>query len=386
MAWPFSTFFRGLLGGSLPRIDAPTASGTDTTLALSNPIGSVVRACMDRVISRACYVSFDCDGALPNRPTGEAGGRAFYTRVMEQMMVEGAALCYPVAPDRTHPLKVAITAGSVYNREDMTWTLKTSYQDTGNFIRVPAHRVLYITYRVQHGDRTYMPESPLFEIADAMILYEQARSQWIDYANRGGRIGFVIQGNKEVVNPDSRKNAIEEVRDFLNGNRRSYGVMTLPLEAQMASLSHPPAPVKEAMLLATQEIARFYGVPLQMLQTEVAPQGAEELAESKLLSDAVFPICERIAQGWEKYLKRQVCYKPMMLSRPTLGARASYIASLAGTGCITIDECRALVDYAPLPDGEGKLMPSPRGGSTQGLAEEERKGGPDKNKSGQNSK
>ena len=385
MAWPFAGFFSGLFGGSLPRIDAPTGGTADTTLSLNNPIGSVVRSCLDRIISRACYVIFDGDSDLPNRPTGEWGARAFYTKVMEQMMVEGSALCYPVSPHaKGGPYKVAITGGSTYNYSDNTWTLKTSYIDSGKGIRVPAHRVLYITYRPQHGDRVYMSESPLFEIADAMILYEQARSQWIDYANRGHRIGFVIQGNKEVVNPDSRKNAIDEVRNFLNGNKRSYGVITLPLEAQMAALSHPPAPVKEAILLATQEVARFYGVPLQMLQTEVAPQGAEELAESKLLSDAVFPICERIAQGWEMHLKRKVNFKPMMLSRPTLGARASYIASLAGTGCVTIDECRGLVDYPPLPDGEGKLMPSPRGGSTQGLAEEERKGAP--NKSGANKK
>lgn len=350
--------WRSWLGIGSPEADLPVQP--DATRVLNDPIGSVARGCIERIISRAQNVRFKGDpGSRANRPCGAAGSRGFYAQLARQMLIEGYALGYREAGG---DYKVAVSAGSTLDETAMEWHLQTDQSDQGRVVIQPAASVLFVTRRPLVGDRIYEPENPLVEIRDAVGLYEAGRRHQHDYADRGSRIGFILHGNKEVTNKKRMKNTMDGIRKLLAGNRRNYQVVTLPLEMDAKPMPSPAAPTPGAVSMATQEIARHFGVPMQMLQTDAAPTADEERVESRLLTDAVFPVLERISQAWETLTGDECRYDGMSVSLPTLGARTSHLKHLAQVRGFLVDEIRALVDYPPLPGGKGQVIISPAGG------------------------
>lgn len=353
----FNRWFSGRIS---PGLDQPVE--VESPIALSNPIGSVARASINRIVSRASHVRFKGDeGSRQNKPGGAGGSsRDFYSDFIEQMLIEGYALAYP---NSKGDFRVAISEGSNYNVEDDSWDLKAGIGPTlARMVRVPNKEVLFATLRPLRGNEIYLPDQPMREIADAMILYERGRQHQVDYSDRGNRVGFVVKANKDVTNPDKQKNLLNDIQKFLNASRRQYGVMRMPLESDLLHLPGANAPAKGSIEYATQEIARFYGVPLQMLQTDAAATADEERVESRLLTDAVFPTLDRVCIAWEKKLMRPVTYDGISLSRPTLGARAAHIKNLAQAGIFTVNEIRGMMGYEPLPGPEGDRIASPAGG------------------------
>ena len=116
------------------------------------------------------------------------------------------------------------------------------------------------------------------------------------------------------------------------------------------------------MLFSVDEISRFTGVPAYMLQTGKQSFQSNEQQQIDFVSNVLMAHITQMEQEWAYklfspedlakglYLKKN----ESVLMRGDSKSRSEFYQKMIGQGIYNQDECRALEDKSPLPDGEGQ--------------------------------
>lgn len=190
------------------------------------------------------------------------------------------------------------------------------------------------------------------------------------FYGQGMNASGVLETDQDVPGPVAK--AIK--RDFVRSNhsvRRMHlpPVLTNGLKWKAISINPEQAQFLESRQFVVQDVARWFGVPLWMIQSNEKTTSWGSGVEQQGIAFATYTIgswIERIQQGWKRGML-------MPFDPPELGFRFNIRKLLRGDhtalasfynagrlgGWLCADDIRLDQDMTPLPDGTGQIFLQP---------------------------
>lgn len=313
-----------------------------------------VRACVDRIVSRAMFARYKTESKSMqgriDRPNSRSHPQEFYRQMLEELLLTGNAFVWRDASNNRH---VALTTGTQYDPVRQRWSVQINTEGRKEFFPVGDDRLMHATLGYYRGASPQKAPSPLAACAEAIKLYAAMRGASLDYLNSGLSVSAVFQGRVEHMNkPEKLAETAEDVEKAVQQIKHRYAQVYSPPEAELKRLADPKEPAPSVGQFALQEIARVFGVPLDLLQTDQKRQ-EDAVIDAHLLRDAVYPVCSRIAAAWTRHTHTLVDVDKSSLMLPAGGSTAKAILTMGQIGCFTKNEIRAMSGYEPLPEGMG---------------------------------
>lgn len=179
----------------------------------------------------------------------------------------------------------------------------------------------------------------------------------------GANISGIIQVEGEV-NEDAKKIIREDFEKFSAGMDNAFrtAVLDLGMKYTPIGISQRDSQFIEGRTFAVDEISRFTGIPQYMLQTGKQAYESNEQQRLDFVVTTLMPHVVRIEQEANlKLLGLDAMKQGFYLKQNEMGmlrgddkSRADYYEKMLQNGIYNQDECRALEDKAPLPDGLGE--------------------------------
>lgn len=151
-------------------------------------------------------------------------------------------------------------------------------------------------------------------------------------------------------------------KKYSGDNAFRVAIMDLGMKYTQLGISQQDSQYIETRAFSVDEVSRFTGVPVYMLQAGKQSYQSNEQQQLDFFVNTLTPHIIQIEQEWMYklyspddikagfYLKMNEA----SLLRGDNKSRMEYYAKAVGLGIRNQDECRALEDSSPLPDGNGK--------------------------------
>ena len=182
------------------------------------------------------------------------------------------------------------------------------------------------------------------------------------FYQNGARMSGIVEVDADL-GKDGRERIKKEFTRYAAGAEDAFkvAVLTRGYKYTPMGLSQKDSQYIESRSFSVEEVSRFTGIPAYMLQT------GKEAYDSNEQQGITFVVHTMMAHitAWEQELTlkllspRQVKSgfyikgNPGVLMRGDSAARSQFYEKLVFCGIMTPDECRALEEMNPLPDGLG---------------------------------
>ena len=213
------------------------------------------------------------------------------------------------------------------------------------------------TYDGKHG-------RGILDIAKDTVATDRAAQKYLrKFYSNGGRLSGIIE-----IDADADKKTRSKVRDAFNeyatGMDNAYKVAVLDRGMKFTSLGVSQADMQfiESRSFSVEEIARFTGIPEFMLQSGKQSYNSNEQQQLVFVTNALVPHVTMWEQEWAYKLYtdaelRNGCYMRFNVSALMRGddaTRSKFYQTMVYSGIYNLDECRALEEMNPMPDGLGQ--------------------------------
>lgn len=213
------------------------------------------------------------------------------------------------------------------------------------------------TYDGKHG-------RGMLDIAKDTVATDRAAQKYLrKFYSNGGRLSGIIE-----IDADADGKTRSKVRDAFNeyasGMDNTYKVAVLDRGMKFTSLGVSQADMQfiESRSFSVEEIARFTGIPEFMLQSGKQSYNSNEQQQLVFVTNALVPHVTMWEQEWAYKLftdaeLRDGCYMRFNVSALMRGddaTRSKFYQTMVYSGIYNLDECRALEEMNPMPDGLGQ--------------------------------
>ena len=196
------------------------------------------------------------------------------------------------------------------------------------------------------------------------------------YAN-GGRPSGVLKtaadlgGKVEVTNAKGEKELIskkEELRraweKVHNGPGKGFrvAVLDLGLEYEPIAMNNAEAQFVESEEYRVADVARFFGVPLYLLNAGKQAYSSNEQNSIDFVKHTMLPVIvqreqedsRKLLLPRERDMGLRLKREPKQLLRGDTAAQAAWYKAMRETGVYSVDDIRALEDLPDVPGGSGR--------------------------------
>ena len=318
------------------------------------PDGSRRRAVENPLYDVLTYV------AAPNMP-------AYYLRETMQYHVLSGGNAYAEkvldSKGEVAQLNMLLPVNVLPEQDYNTGEIYYNVNDRGKLYKLPAEKILHIPGLGYNGVIGY---SPLAMARRAIILGMSSEELGNKFFENGALATGVLETDKPLKE-DAWQRLKEQFRARYEG--RSNAGSTMILEGGMKfnriSVNPEEAQFLETRKYQTEEIARFYRVPLHLIQNlEKSTYSNIEQQTIDFYQNTMLPWFVR----WEQFMnmrcltRRQrqdgyYCEFDMLsMLRGDNQSRANMLHLMRQDGIINADEWRERENMNPLPDGQGKTV------------------------------
>lgn len=240
--------------------------------------------------------------------------------------------------------------------EQQPWYAFTSGGQTRKFQPSELILVFFDTYDGKRG-------RGMLDLARRTVDTDEraAHTQYRFYSN-GARISGVLQTDSDI-GKDARNRLKQEFANYATGMDDEYKVAVLDRGLKFTSmgLSQADAQYIESRKFAVEEISRFTGIPVFMLQSGSQSYNSNEQQQLSYVQNTLLAHVIQWEQEWtnklilEKNVRggRYLRFNMDALLRGDYASRMSGHSKAVMYGIKTPDEVRALEEMNPLPNGLG---------------------------------
>lgn len=321
-------------------------------------------------------------GKLLWGPPNEVMTRFDYERLMQgNLDLCGNAYAWIDRDDRTGlPVElIPLLPNSVTPYVDQTGSLWYIYTDprTGEMTRLAPEDVLH--YKAYSADG--ITGISILRRASQAISTGLASQQYQSdlYANGGRPSGVLmadtdIGGTVTLPTADGQKETIlktERIRRdwerIYSGPGNNFRVAVLPkgLTYTAIAMNNAEAQFVESEEYRVADVARFFGVPLYLLNAGKQAYSSNEQNSIDFVKHTMLPIIVQREQEdtWKLLLPREraqglrIKREPKQLLRGDTAAQAAWYKALCEIGVYSVDDIRALEDLSKVPGGDSRSAP-----------------------------
>ena len=187
---------------------------------------------------------------------------------------------------------------------------------------------------------------------------QMAEAQTAEYLDKGfNKQGIIkVQGQ---VNEKQRNEILSNYRNAFRAGGDGVAVFQGSMDFLPIQISPSDAQLIESKKLSTEDIARFFGIPIELLQ-------ANTLSSSQLqqkLMMTLMPYIQMIEEEFNRKLIKPLSEHSLYIEFDTTNfiryndtEIASYYASLLDKGILCINEVRKELGYNPIEGGDKHIM------------------------------
>ena len=234
--------------------------------------------------------------------------------------------------------------------------------DRGKLYRLPADKIFHVPGLGYNGVLGY---SPLYMARQAVSLGLSAEEFGNSFFSKGALASGVLETEK-AINDAGFKKLRDDFNTIYSGVERSGGTMVLPRGVKFSKISIDPeeAQFLESRKYQAEEIARFYRVPLHLIQMlDKATFSNIEQQSLDFYQNTMLPWFCR----WEQFANMKLLtqkqraegyyveFDLLSMLRGDSKSRAEMLHIMRQDGVITADEWRAKENMNPLPGGTGDI-------------------------------
>lgn len=256
-------------------------------------------------------------------------------------------------------LPVNVLPAQDYNTGEIYYNVN----DRGKLYKLPAEKILHIPGLGYNGVIGY---SPLAMARRAIILGMSSEELGNKFFENGALATGVLETDKPLKE-DAWQRLKEQFRARYEGRNNAGSTMILEggMKFNRISVNPEEAQFLETRKYQTEEIARFYRVPLHLIQNlEKSTYSNIEQQTIDFYQNTMLPWFVR----WEQFMnmrcltRRQrqdgyYCEFDMLsMLRGDNQSRANMLHLMRQDGIINADEWRERENMNPLPDGQGKTV------------------------------
>ena len=217
--------------------------------------------------------------------------------------------------------------------------------------------LLFDTHDGLHG-RGMLKMAREMMAAESMAQQHQ-RKFWAN----GARVSGIVEVDTDAE-PQTRERIKGEFSRFANQDAFKVAVLDHGMKYTQLGLSQADSQFIESRAFSVEEVARFTGIPKHMLQVGKESYQSNAHQRIEFVTDTLLPFItqweqeetykllpqlEREQSGW------YVHGNPAALMRGDDESRSTFYQRMIYSGVYLVDDCRALEERPPLPDGLGKV-------------------------------
>lgn len=272
----------------------------------------------------------------------------------------GAAYIERDALGRVTGLYPLQTAGYQYMRDRDTgqsWYAFTVDDMTRKFQPGDLLLCFFETYDGKHG-------RGMLELARETVATDRAAQKYLRkfYAG-GGALSGVLEIESDAT-PQTREKVRKAFQSYASDMDSVYkmAVVDKGMKYTPIGISQSDAQFIESRGFSVAEVARFTGIPEFMLQSGKQSYNSNEQQQLVFVTNALVPHVTMWEQEWAYKLftdkeLRDGCYMRFNVSALMRGddaTRSKFYQTMVYSGIYNLDECRALEEMNPMPDGLGQ--------------------------------
>lgn len=272
----------------------------------------------------------------------------------------GAAYIERDALGRVTALYPLQTAGYQYMRDRDTgqsWYAFTVDDMTRKFQPGDLLLCFFETYDGKHG-------RGMLDLARETVATDRAAQKYLRkfYAG-GGALSGVLEISTDAT-PQTREKVRKAFQSYASDMDSVYkmAVVDKGMKYTPIGISQSDAQFIESRGFSVAEVARFTGIPEFMLQSGKQSYNSNEQQQLVFVTNALVPHVTMWEQEWAYKLftdkeLRDGCYMRFNVSALMRGddaTRSKFYQTMVYSGIYNLDECRALEEMNPMPDGLGQ--------------------------------
>ena len=272
----------------------------------------------------------------------------------------GAAYIERDALGRVTGLYPLQTAGYQYMRDRDTgqsWYAFTVDDMTRKFQPGDLLLCFFETYDGKHG-------RGMLDLARETVATDRAAQKYLRkfYAG-GGTLSGVLEISTDAT-PETREKVRKAFQSYASDMDSVYkmAVVDKGMKYTPIGISQSDAQFIESRGFSVAEVARFTGIPEFMLQSGKQSYNSNEQQQLVFVTNALVPHVTMWEQEWAYKLftdaeLRDGCYMRFNVSALMRGddaTRSKFYQTMVYSGIYNLDECRALEEMNPMPDGLGQ--------------------------------
>ena len=272
----------------------------------------------------------------------------------------GAAYIERDALGRVTGLYPLQTAGYQYMRDRDTgqsWYAFTVDDMTRKFQPGDLLLCFFETYDGKHG-------RGMLDLARETVATDRAAQKYLRkfYAG-GGALSGVLEIESDAT-PQTREKVRKAFQSYASDMDSVYkmAVVDKGMKYTPIGISQSDAQFIESRGFSVAEVARFTGIPEFMLQSGKQSYNSNEQQQLVFVTNALVPHVTMWEQEWAYKLftdaeLRDGCYMRFNVSALMRGddaTRSKFYQTMVYSGIYNLDECRALEEMNPMPDGLGQ--------------------------------
>ena len=272
----------------------------------------------------------------------------------------GAAYIERDALGRVTGLYPLQTAGYQYMRDRDTgqsWYAFTVDDMTRKFQPGDLLLCFFETYDGKHG-------RGMLDLARETVATDRAAQKYLRkfYAG-GGALSGVLEISTDAT-PQTREKVRKAFQSYASDMDSVYkmAVVDKGMKYTPIAISQSDAQFIESRGFSVAEVARFTGIPEFMLQSGKQSYNSNEQQQLVFVTNALVPHVTMWEQEWAYKLftdaeLRDGCYMRFNVSALMRGddaTRSKFYQTMVYSGIYNLDECRALEEMNPMPDGLGQ--------------------------------
>lgn len=272
----------------------------------------------------------------------------------------GAAYIERDALGRVTGLYPLQTAGYQYMRDRDTgqsWYAFTVDDMTRKFQPGDLLLCFFETYDGKHG-------RGMLDLARETVATDRAAQKYLRkfYAG-GGALSGVLEISTDAT-PQTREKVRKAFQSYASDMDSAFkmAVVDKGMKYTPIGISQSDAQFIESRGFSVAEVARFTGIPEFMLQSGKQSYNSNEQQQLVFVTNALVPHVTMWEQEWAYKLftdaeLRDGCYMRFNVSALMRGddaTRSKFYQTMVYSGIYNLDECRALEEMNPMPDGLGQ--------------------------------
>jgi HK97 family phage portal protein len=241
-------------------------------------------------------------------------------------------------------------------------------QYTGGMSWVPQRRIFHVKGPASVNGMT--GENLLVRASKAIAVAASAQQFSASYFRNGSVLSGVLETDKRIANTDVLDNIRAQWAERYAGPQSSGKPLVLPEGLKWKEIAGDPnrSQLLEARKFQVEEIARYFGVPLQMIQVTQGAHGYGSNIEQlgiAFVRDTLRPWAERFEQEADfKLVSGRLPYRETKIDlselvQGDLKSQVDAAVSAVAGGLLTINEARSRFGWNHIgADGDVHFLPS----------------------------